>query len=409
METIDMIELLSPAGNRERMEYAFHYGADAVYMGGAQFGLRAFADNFEEEELSSAIKYAHSFGKSIYITLNIFARNEDIEGIKDFLRFLGEASPDGVLVSDLGVFSLVKHVLPDMPIHISTQANTVNYQAANVWHQMGAKRIVLARELSLDEIKKIRDNTPPELELEAFVHGAMCISMSGRCLLSNYLTGRDANKGECVQACRWSYALVEQQRDGCYLPIEEDERGTYILNSKDLCMIQYLDKLKVAGITSFKIEGRMKTAYYAAVVTNAYRRAMDDLEQGRPFNVQLLDELAQAANREFTTGFYLGKADADSQRYHSGKCTQESEFVAVVLGYDALAKEVLLEQRNRFFVGETLEIFTPKGSIGLLKVERILDEDGTEQDAAPHPQQKVRIPCEIPLHPKDILRRRNNM
>lgn len=401
-----MIELLSPAGNRERLAFALHYGADAVYMGGARFGLRAFAENFSEDALAEAVHYTHSLHKKIYITLNVFARNADIVQMEEYLSFLGEIKPDGVIVSDLGVFSLVRRHIPHIPVHISTQANTVNFAAAAAWHKMGAKRIVLARELSLEEIKYIRDHTPPELELEAFVHGAMCISMSGRCLLSNYLSGRDANKGECVQACRWSYALQEKNRDGQYLPIEEDERGTYILNSKDLCMIPHLQQLRDAGVSSFKIEGRMKTAYYAAVVTGAYRNALEDMQAGRPFRQELLQELAQAANRDFTTGFYLGNADESAQRYFSSKCTQESEFVAVVLAYDAARGEALVEQRNRFFKGDTLEIFSPKGVVGQIKAEYIRNEEGVEQEAAPHPQQRVFIPCSYPVQPMDILRKK---
>ena len=296
-----MIELLSPAGNRERLEYALAYGADAVYMAGSRFSLRAFADNFEPDELKSALELVHSKGKKAYITVNIYAHNSDIDGMEDYFRFLYDIGADAVLVSDLGVLEAAKKGAPELPVHISTQANVTNYAAARFFCNAGAERIVLARELSIEEIALIHQKVP-QAELEAFVHGAACISYSGRCLLSDYLTGRSANQGKCAQPCRWGYELVPQGRADSF-PIEQDERGTYILNSKDLCMIDHLGELADAGVTSFKIEGRMKTAYYTAAVTNAYRRATDRLEAGLEPDPTLKEELAKAANREFTTVF----------------------------------------------------------------------------------------------------------
>ncbi len=399
-----MIELLSPAGGRERLEYAITYGADAVYMAGSGYSLRAFADNFTDSELSEAIKYAHIFGKKVYITTNIYAHNADINSMGDYIRRLTELGADAILVADLGVLSLAKKTVPHMPVHISTQANITNHMAARMAYDLGASRVVLARELSIDEIAEIHARVP-KLELEAFVHGAACISYSGRCLLSNYLTARGANQGKCVQACRWQYEIREVNREE-WLPIAEDERGTYILNSKDLCMIEHLDKLYNAGVTSFKIEGRMKTAYYAATVTNAYRRAIDDMLANKPFDPELKQELGKAANREFTTGFYFGKPE-DGQRYHSSKCTQSYDFVAVVQKSENGI--LTLEQRNKFSVGETLEVLSPdKERHGkTFTVTDITNQYGNHVPSAPNPQEIVTVPCDIPLTFRDILRRKS--
>ena len=399
-----MIELLSPAGGRERLEYAIAYGADAVYMAGSGYSLRAFADNFTDSELSEAIKYAHIFGKKAYITTNIYAHNSDIDTMGDYIRRLAELGADAVLVADLGVLSLAKKAVPHMPVHISTQANITNYMAAQMAYDLGASRVVLARELSLDEIAQIHARVP-KLELESFVHGAMCISYSGRCLLSNYLTDRGANQGKCVQACRWKYEIREVNREE-WMPIAEDERGTYILNSKDLCMIEHLDKLAAAGVSSFKIEGRMKTAYYAATVTGAYRRAIDDMLAGKPFDHSLKDELGKAANREFTTGFYFGKPE-EAQRYGSSKCTQSYDFVAVVQKSENGV--LTLEQRNKFNVGETLEVLSPdKERNGkTVTVSKIINQYGTSVPSAPNPQEIVTVPCDLDLRFRDILRRKS--
>ena len=398
-----MIELLSPAGNRERLEYALAYGADAVYMAGSRYSLRAFADNFEPDELKNALELVHSKGKKAYITVNIYAHNSDIDGMEDYFRFLYDIGADAVLVSDLGVLEAAKKGAPELPVHISTQANVTNYAAARFFCNAGAERIVLARELSIEEIALIHQKVP-QAELEAFVHGAACISYSGRCLLSDYLTGRSANQGKCAQPCRWGYELVPQGRADSF-PIEQDERGTYILNSKDLCMIDHLGELADAGVTSFKIEGRMKTAYYTAAVTNAYRRAIDRLEAGLEPDPALKEELAKAANREFTTGFYFGPVQ-NGQRYESSKCRQSHEFSAVVLSSNG--EYLTLEQRNRFRVGDVLEVLSPEPSRCGQKftVESIISSQGCSVQAAPNPQERVKVPCTLRLEYMDILRRK---
>lgn len=398
-----MIELLSPAGNRERLEYALAYGADAVYMAGSRFSLRAFADNFEPDELKSALELVHSKGKKAYITVNIYAHNSDIDGMEDYFRFLYDIGADAVLVSDIGVLEAAKKGAPELPVHISTQANVTNYAAARFFCNAGAERIVLARELSIEEIALIHQKVP-QAELEAFVHGAACISYSGRCLLSDYLTGRSANQGKCAQPCRWGYELVPQGRADSF-PIAQDERGTYILNSKDLCMIDHLGELADAGVTSFKIEGRMKTAYYTAAVTNAYRRAIDRLEAGLEPDPALKEELAKAANREFTTGFYFGPVQ-QGQRYESSKCRQSHEFSAVVLSSNG--EYLTLEQRNRFRVGDVLEVLSPEPSRCGQKftVESIISSQGCGVQAAPNPQERVKVPCTLRLEYMDILRRK---
>lgn len=398
-----MIELLSPAGNRERLEYALAYGADAVYMAGSRYSLRAFADNFEPDELKNALELVHSKGKKAYITVNIYAHNSDIDGMEDYFRFLYDIGADAVLVSDLGVLEAAKKGAPELPVHISTQANVTNYAAARFFCNAGAERIVLARELSIEEIALIHQKVP-QAELEAFVHGAACISYSGRCLLSDYLTGRSANQGKCAQPCRWGYELVPQGRTDSF-PITQDERGTYILNSKDLCMIDHLGELADAGVTSFKIEGRMKTAYYTAAVTNAYRRATDRLEAGLKPDPTLKEELAKAANREFTTGFYFGPVQ-QGQRYESSKCRQSHEFSAVVLSSNG--EYLTLEQRNRFRVGDVLEVLSPEPSRCGRKftVESIISSQGCSVQAAPNPQERVKVPCTLRLEYMDILRRK---
>lgn len=398
-----MIELLSPAGNRERLEYALAYGADAVYMAGSRYSLRAFADNFEPDELKRALELVHSKGKKAYITVNIYAHNSDIDGMEDYFRFLYDIGADAVLVSDLGVLEAAKKGAPELPVHISTQANVTNYAAARFFCNAGAERIVLARELSIEEIALIHQKVP-QAELEAFVHGAACISYSGRCLLSDYLTGRSANQGKCAQLCRWGYELVPQGRTDSF-PIAQDERGTYILNSKDLCMIDHLGELADAGVTSFKIEGRMKTAYYTAAVTNAYRRATDRLEAGLEPDPALKEELAKAANREFTTGFYFGPVQ-QGQRYESSKCRQSHEFSAVVLSSNG--EYLTLEQRNRFRVGDVLEVLSPEPSRCGRKftVESIISSQDCSVQAAPNPQERVKVPCTLRLEYMDILRRK---
>ena len=353
------IELLAPAGSMEKLKTAFYYGADACYFAGTSFGLRAFAQNFDQDELKKAVDYAHSIGKKCYITVNIIAHNRDFPTLPDYIKYLDSIGVDALIVADMGVMRIIKDVAPNMDIHVSTQANITNKYTAKAFVDLGAKRLILARELSLEEIKEIREYVPKDVEIECFVHGAMCISYSGRCLLSNYFCGRDANHGECVQACRWDYAIARKDKQSEKFEVLEDERGTYILNSKDLCMIEYLDKLVDAGITSFKIEGRMKSAYYVATVVNAYRRAFDYLKkckvEGKQYSApqNLIDELEQTSHRRYTTGFYFGADDKEFLK--NSQPVQESEFVAVVK-QPSKDGRVLIEMRNRFALGDTLEV-----------------------------------------------------
>ncbi|HHW56725.1 MAG TPA: U32 family peptidase [Clostridia bacterium] len=399
-----MLELLAPVGDLERLKIAINYGADAVYFGGQNYSLRAYV-GLTLDEIKEGIKYVRKNGKKAYITINFFPHNEDLKELPEYIKKVTDLGIDAIILSDLAVFSIVKEVAPEVDVHISTQANNVNYMSALFWHKLGAKRIILARELSLKEIKEIREKTPLSLELEAFVHGAMCISYSGRCLLSNYLTGRDANKGECTQPCRWKYYLVEEKRPGEYFPIFEDERGTYIMNSKDLCMIEYIPQLVSAGVTSFKIEGRNKSAYYVAVVTRAYREAIDDyLEKGENyvFDKKLLKEVSKASHRGFTTGFYFGKPGPDAQNYESSKYIRTHDFVGIVKDYDPNTGIAVVEQRNRMFVGDKIEIVGPKVEFEQ-QIEKMWDEEGNEIEVAPHPQMIVKIPMKHPVEEFYIL------
>ena len=395
------MEVLSPAGNFEKFLTALHFGADAVYLAGSCFGLRAFAGNFSNDEIVEAVKIAHEKGKKVYVTLNIIARDNDFAKMKDYVLFLHSAGVDAVIVADIGVFMFVREVAPELEVHISTQANIINSYSANLMAKLGAKRIVLARELTIEQIKEIRQNIPKEVELEAFVHGAMCMGYSGRCLLSNYLTGRDSNRGECVQACRWKYFVREVSRED-ELEVEEDERGSYIFNSKDLNMIEHLQQLKDAGVDSLKIEGRMKSAYYVATVTNAYRRAVDMLPQ-KPDEV-LCKELFKASHRHYTTGFYL----KDEQKHYveDSMPVQESEFVAVVHS-DCKNGIVELEMRNKFSVGDKLEILSANKDVfnKVLEVSKIVNSKGEDVESAKNVQEIVKVPCEFALQKGDILRR----
>lgn len=397
------IELLAPAGNMEKLKAALIYGADAVYFGGSSYGLRAFAGNFTDEEIKEAVEYAHSMGKKVYITVNIFAHNEDLNGLEDYLRYLSSCSVDAVILSDPGIFAAVREVLPNMEIHLSTQANNVNYKSALFWHNLGVKRIVLARELTLEEISEIREKTPDSLDLEVFIHGAMCMSYSGRCLLSNYMTGRDSNRGECAHPCRYKYYLVEEKRPGQYMPVDEDERGTYIMNSKDLCMIEHIDEVIDTGVTSLKIEGRMKSSFYVATVVKAYRQALDEyLLKGKDYryNPRWMEDLRKASHREFSTGFYYGKGE---QIYESSSYIRDYDIVGLVLDYDSEKKLALIEQRNRVFKGETVEVFSPHDDTFSLKLDNIWDEEGKELESAPHPQMRYLVKCEKRLEPFDML------
>lgn len=402
-----MVELLAPAGNYEKMVTAFKYGADAVYMAGKKFGLRAFAGNFDNDEIEKAVNYAHSLGKKVYITLNILAHEGDFDELKDYVQYLERIKVDAVLVSDIGIMDFIREYAPKLTLHISTQASILNSYAIKALMRLGAKRIVLARECSLEEIKKIRANIPADIELEAFVHGAMCISYSGRCLLSNYLTGRDSNRGECVQACRWEYCISEVNRKDDKYPIQEDERGTYILNSKDLNMIEHLKELKDAGVDSFKIEGRMKSPYYVANVVNAYRRAIDNMDNMTPnLMEELKSELVKTSHRKYTIGFYFG-AD-DKECLESSYPVQTHEFMALVIG-DSDGEKTLIEQRNRFKVGDELEVLSPNDTFNkIIKVTKMENEAGEQVDDAKNVQEKLYLYTTLPLKKNDILRKRVN-
>lgn len=402
-------ELLAPAGNLEKLKVAFAYGADAVYMSGKQFGLRAFAGNFENDEIRKAIQYAHSIGKKVYITMNIFAHNDDFKGIQEYMEFLSEIEVDAVIISDPGILSLARKIMPNIPIHMSTQANNTNWYSANFWHEQGVRRIILARELSLKEILEIRQNTPKTLELETFVHGAMCISYSGRCLLSNVFTGRDANRGECAHPCRWKYSIVEEKRPGEYYPVFEDERGTYIMNSKDLCMIEYIPELINAGINGFKIEGRMKSSYYVATVVQAYRKEIDSYfsdPEGYNMDPDSLEEIKKASHRPFTTGFYFRKPTAQDHQYLDSHYIRQYNFVGMVRGYDREQGLVEVEQRNYFEVGDQLEIMIPGEGYIEYKVNTLLDENRQPILKAPHPQQTVYLPLDREIKPYSIMRKK---
>lgn len=388
---MNRVELLAPAGDLERLKIAFEYGADAVYLGGESFGMRTAAKNFTIEEIREGAEFAHERGKRVFVTVNIIPHNEDFIGFEDYVRELHDAGVDALIASDPGVIEVIKKVAPDMEIHLSTQANTTNYHSANFWVKQGVKRVVMARELSFDEIREIRDNTPEHMDIEAFVHGAMCISYSGRCLISNYMTGRDSNRGSCAQSCRWKYSLVEEKRPGEYYPVYEDERGTFFFNSKDLCMIGYIPQIIESGIYSLKIEGRMKTAYYVATVVRAYRMAIDayynDPEEWK-FDPMWLDELKKGSHRHFTTGFYNEKPDEEGQNYESASYVRNYDFVGIVL--DRLEDgRCLVEQRNKFVLGDELEIIGPYTNTMTVKVDEMWDEEGNSIEVAPHARMKV--------------------
>jgi len=402
-------ELLAPAGDMEKLQAALAYGADAVYMGGPAFGLRAMAKNFSIKEMEEAVSYAHSQRARAYVTVNIFAHQEDFQGLPDYLKAVEQAGADALIISDPGVFSLAREIVPNMELHISTQANVTNARAALFWHKQGAKRIILARELSLEEIRSVKEQLPDSLELEAFVHGAMCISYSGRCLLSNYMSGRDSNRGACAQPCRWEYALVEKSRPGEYQPVFEDDRGTYIYNSKDLCLIEYLPELIQAGVSSFKIEGRMKTPYYVAVTVKAYREAIDDYfknpDKYQSRKAEYLEQLKKTSHRLFTTGFLLGKPDGGQQTYESSSYIRNWDFAGKVLEYNKDTKMALVEQRNKISAGDEVEIFTPKGPGFVETIKEMYNEEGEPIQSAPHAQQKVFIKMEAEVLPGDMLRK----
>ncbi len=395
------MELLAPAGNFEKFLTALHFGADAVYLAGENYGLRAFAGNFSNEEIAKAVEIAHSKGKKVYVTLNIIAKDQDFIGLKDYLHFLQSIKVDAVIVADIGLLQYVRVHAPMLAVHVSTQANIINSYSANLMADLGAKRLILARELSLEEVAKIRKNVPSKVEIEVFVHGAMCMAYSGRCLLSNYLTGRDSNHGECVQACRWKYYVREVSRED-ELEVQEDSRGSYIFNSKDLNMLPFLDELQKVGVNSIKIEGRMKSTYYVATVVNAYRKALDMLPK-KPTK-ELCDELMKASHRRYTTGFYFG--DTQKEFTESSAPVQEGEFVAVV-SQDCDGEFVEVEMRNKFSVGDELELLTPDDETfnKKIKVQKIVNSADEEIETAKVVQERVKIPCNLPLKVGDILRR----
>jgi putative protease len=400
-------ELLIPASSLEVLKIAVVFGADAVYIGGEAFGLRAKAKNFSISEMREGAAFAHQHGVKVYVTANILAHNEDLAEVRTYFEELSDVGIDALIISDPGVFMIAREVLPDMELHVSTQANNTNYGTYRFWQAQGAKRVVSARELSLAEIKEIRANIPDDLEIETFVHGAMCISYSGRCLLSNYFTGRDANQGACTHPCRWKYAVVEETRPGEYLPVYENERGTYIFNSKDLCMIEHIPELIDAGIDSFKIEGRMKTALYVATVARTYRRAIDDYltdpEIYREHMPWYLDQITDCTYRQFTTGFFFGKPSEDAQIYDSNTYVREYTYLGIVGSADERGLYEI-EQRNKFSVGDVIEVMKPDGTNQAVTVRRIVNEDGKEQESAPHPKQKLWIDLGTELQQYDILR-----
>ena len=404
-------ELLIPASSLEVLKTAVSFGADAVYIGGEAFGLRAKARNFSMEEMAEGIAFAHAHGVKVYVTANILAHNGDLNGARTYfeeLKNLKPDAPDALIISDPGMYTIAKEVCPEIERHISTQANNTNYLTYRFWWEQGAKRVVSARELSLREIKEIRENIPEEMEIESFVHGAMCISYSGRCLLSNYFTGRDANKGACTHPCRWKYAVVEETRPGEYMPVYENERGTYIFNSKDLCMIEHIPEMVDAGIDSLKIEGRMKTALYVATVARTYRKAIDDYFTAEELYHSHMDwykeEISKCTYRQFTTGFYFGKPDENTQIYDNNTYVNEYIYLGMIEEAKPEKRLVRITQRNKFCVGDTIEIMKPSGENVEVKVEEMFDGEGNAVESAPHPQQEIWLRLSVMPDVQDILR-----
>ncbi len=402
-------ELLAPAGSLEVLKTAVVYGADAVYIGGEAFGLRAKAHNFSMEEMKEGVRFAHARGARVYVTANILAHNQDLEGVEQYFEELKGVDVDALIISDPGIFTIAKRVLPEVEVHISTQANNTNYGTYLFWRQLGAKRVVAARELSLKELCQIRQKIPEDMEMECFVHGSMCISYSGRCLLSNFFTGRDANQGSCTHPCRWKYGVVEETRPGEFLPVYENERGTYLFNSKDLCMVEHVPKLLEAGIDSFKIEGRMKTALYAATVVRTYRKAIDDYKKDPKLFEEHLEwyreEIGKCTYREYTTGFYFGKPNEEAQIYDNSTYIKSYTYLGTVEGTDHRGFSKI-EQKNKFSVGEVIEVMKPDGRNLEVTVKGIYDEKGQLQDSAPHPKQTLYVDFGVEAEKFDLLRRR---
>ncbi|WP_170074599.1 peptidase U32 family protein [Paraclostridium dentum] len=402
------IELLAPAGDLERLKTAFIYGADAVYIGGEIFGMRSAAKNFNKEDMAEGVKFAHERGKQVFVTVNIIPRNEEFEQLEAYLKELEEIGVDAVIVSDPGVFSVVKKIVPNMEIHISTQASTTNAASATFWYNQGAKRVVMARELSFEEIKEIRDNSPEGMDIEAFIHGAMCMSYSGKCVISNYTTGRDANRGACAQSCRWKYTLVEEQENGDYEKVLDDVDAEFFFNTKDMCMINYIPQIIESGINSFKIEGRMKTAYYVATTVRAYRMAIDEYmkdPENWEFNPMWLEELKKGSHRHFSEGFYLGKTSTRDQNYESASYVRNYDFIGVVRGHEEESELVIVEQRNRMFVGDEIEIIGPYKETMYGKILEMYNEENEPIESAPHAKQIVKMKLDIPVEEHYMLRK----
>ncbi|SDE56007.1 putative protease [Eubacterium pyruvativorans] len=410
MTEMKKIELLAPAGDLEKLKTAIRYGADAVYFGGEMFSLRAGAGNLNLEEMKEGLAYAHERGKRCYLTINIYAHNEDIDPLYDYLRQIRDLDIDAFLIADPGIIAMVRETIPDAEIHLSTQANLTNWRTGAFWASAGVKRLVMARELSLEEIRSVRDHLPQDVELEAFVHGAMCISYSGRCLLSNFMTGRDSNRGMCAHPCRYRYSLVEEKRPGEFFPIEEDDRGSYIMNSKDLCMIRHIPDLVHAGIDSAKIEGRMKSIFYVATVVHAYRQAIDAYYEDPDnyvFREEWMEELLKASHREFTTGFYYGKPGHEEQNYRTSRYTKEYSFIGKVLSYNEETGIAKVEQRNKMNVGDHIEVFGPDISFFPMTITDLADwESGEKLESAPHAQQILAMHMAEPVKPGYILRKK---
>ncbi|MEE0685518.1 MAG: U32 family peptidase [Lachnospiraceae bacterium] len=400
-------ELLIPASSLEVLKVAVMFGADAVYIGGEAFGLRANAKNFSKEDMIEGIDFAHKHGVKVFVTANILAHNSDLEGVREYMEELKEIKPDALIIADPAIFTIAKEVCPEIEVHISTQANNTNYGTFRFWHNLGAKRVVTARELSLAEIKQIRDNIPEDLEIETFIHGAMCISYSGRCLLSSFMAGRDANKGACTHPCRWKYAVMEESRPGEYMPIYENERGTYIFNSKDLCMIEHIPEMMESGIDSFKVEGRMKTALYVATVARTYRMAIDDYKKSPDYYRERIpfykSEIAKCTYRQYTTGFFFGKPDENTQIYDSNTYVKEYTYLGLIEGKNENGYKIT--QRNKFVVGEMIEVMKPNGENIQVEVKGIYTEDGESRESAPHPKEVLYVDLGIELDEFDILRR----
>jgi len=397
-------EILAPAGNLDKLKTAIDFGADAVYLGGSKLNLRAFADNFTNEQLKEGVEYAHGKNRKVYVTMNVFPHNEDLNGVEDYLRDLYNIGVDAIIASDPAIIATSREVVPELEIHLSTQANNVNWRSAKFWYDQGVKRIVMARELSLTEIKQMRDNLPEECEIEAFVHGSMCISYSGRCLLSNYMTGRDANRGACAQACRYKYHLVEEKRPGEYYPVVEDENGTYIMNSKDLCMLEHIDDAINAGVYSLKIEGRMKSVYYVAAVVKSYRQAVDAYMKdpnNYKFDPKWMENLNKVSHRQYSTGFYYG--ETNKQVYEDSAYVRAADIIGIVRAYDEETKIATIEQKNKVLNGDTVEVLRPEGDNFEIVLHDMTEENGTPIDSAPRAQMMYKVKVEIPLAPKDLL------